>query len=342
VTGEKGSAARSAEQRSMQLSRFIASSIVLLVAAGCSPPASPQQPALPGLLHAAPAGSGVGADVRELLYAGGPVQNTVGVYRASGNNRKPLRTIANGLNAPTGIAVDSSGNVYVCNNAGMRTGPRGAKKGTWTVTVYKRGQTVPFESYSDAVWSPVDVAIAPDGTVFIANFSSSVTIYPAGSLTHSRTLVGPSGQAPLGLALDAAGNLFVSYVSNLSGGGSIYEYAPGQNTGTNIGINFSGEPHGLAIDGRGNLIVAVSKAPGSGSDIEIFAPGSTTPKKKISGPFQPFMLALGSNGRRLFAADFGSGNGDGAVFKYAYPSGKLIAKDTQGPAAYGYGVAIDL
>lgn len=323
----------------MQWSRLVPSSTALLIAAGCSSATSPSG-TLPAPTYSVPATSGVGDGIRALLYAGGPAQNSVGVYRASGNNPKPLRTIVNGLNAPTGIAVDSSGNVFVCNNAGMGIRPRGAGKGTWTVAVYRRGQTTPFETYSDAVWSPVDVAVSADGTVFIANYSSAVTVYPPGSLTHSRTLVRPSGQAPLGIAFDASGNTFVSYVFP-SGGGSIYEYAPGQNTGSNLGISFSGSPHGLAIDARENLIVAVSKAPGSGSDIEIFAPGSTKPKKTISGPFQPFMLALSGNGDRLFAADFGSGNGDGAVFKFAYPSGKLIVKDTQGPAAFAYGVAID-
>ncbi|MBV8197550.1 MAG: hypothetical protein JO263_05420 [Candidatus Eremiobacteraeota bacterium] len=74
--------------------------------------------------------------------------------------------ITTGLNAPAGIAVDARGNAYVCNNAGT-TPKKRPGKGTWTVGVYHRGQTTPFESYTTGVWNPVDVAVASDGTVYI-------------------------------------------------------------------------------------------------------------------------------------------------------------------------------
>ncbi len=324
----------------MNSRRSIALPLAVLMLAGCSSQMSPGTTVPAVANSAANARVPVGAPdmrARTLLYAGGPTQNLVGVYPGRASNPAPLRVISGGLNAPTGIAVDTAGNAYVCNNAGVVAGPRG--KGTWTVTVYHRGKRTPFESYTNGVWNPVDVAIAADGTVFIANYSSAVTVYPPNSLDPSRTLVGPTGQAPLGIAFDAAGNTFVSYV-NPSSGGSIFEYAPGQNTGSNLGITFSGSPHGLAVDRAGNLVVAVSKAPNPGGGIEIFAPGKTTPKQTITGLFQPFMLTFSSDGRRLFAADFGSGNGDGGVFKFAYPSGTLLSKYTQGPAGSAYGVAV--
>lgn len=282
-------------------------------------------------------GDGAGARVPARLLAGGPIKNAVDMYREFVNNPRPVGEIVTGLSAPTGMAVDTGGNVYVCNNAG-KSGRD--KNNVWTVTVYKRGQTAPFRTYSDGVRSPVDVAVAPDGTAYIANFSSAVTVYPPNSIHPSRTLVAPSGEAPVGIALDALGDAFVSYV-NQSGGGAVYEYAPGQSTGSNIGIVFAGEPHGLAVDNAGNLVVAVSKAPSPGSLIEVFAPGGKQPKMTLTGPFQPFMLAFSQHGRRLFAADFGSGNNDGGVFEYSYPSGALIAKDTKGAAASAYGVAVD-
>ncbi|MBV8197456.1 MAG: hypothetical protein JO263_04935, partial [Candidatus Eremiobacteraeota bacterium] len=123
---------------------------------------------------------------------------------------------------------------------------------------------------------------------------------------------------------------------------NIYKYAPGQTTGSDLGITFSGSPHGLAIDRQGDLLVAVSTAPSPGSSIEVFPPGKIHPKYTITGVFQPFMLALGRDQHQLLVADFGSGNGDGGVFRFAYPSGTLLGKDTQGPAASAYGVALDV
>jgi len=240
--------------------------IALTSLTACASHAASTLGSLDAVLPSVPAGAP--AKRQLLLYAGGPNQNVVGVYPARSYNPPPQLEIRSGLNVPTGIAVDASGNVYVCNNAGTDAPVEPMGKGTWTVSVYHRGQTTPFESYTTGVWNPVDVAVASDGTVYIANYSSAVTVYPAGSLQPSMSLAGPSGESPLGVALDGSRNVYVSYV-NPSRGGSIYKYAPGQSSGSDLGIAFSGSPHGLAIDRGGNLLVAVSTAPSPGSSIEV-------------------------------------------------------------------------
>jgi sugar lactone lactonase YvrE len=272
-----------------------------------------------------------------LLYAGGPNLNDVDLYRASGHNPKPLRHIINGLDAPTGMTVDSAGDLYVCNNAGQSVP---GKSVFWTVTVYHYRQGYPYKTYTNGVFSPVDVAVGGDGTVYIANYSSSVTVYTRGSVDPSQSLQGPSGYAPLGVALDAKGRLYVSYVALSGVGGRIYRYAPGKTTGKDLGISFAGNPHGIAVDAAGNLIVAVSTAPSPGSSIEVFAPGKTHPKETLSGPFQPFMVALSPDNGKLFVADYASGNNDGGVFVYDYSAGTLLYEDKQGAAAGAYGVAV--
>lgn len=274
-----------------------------------------------------------------LLYAGGPNANDVDVYGARKNNPQPKRHITDGLDAPTGIAVDNTENVYVCNNAGQSAH---GKSVFWTVTVYRPHRSRPVRVYTNGVFSPVDVTVDNNGTVYVANFSSTVTVYPAGSLNPSRSLHGPAGYAPIGVAVDGrTDNVFVSYDAKSGSGGLIYRYHSGKSRGRDLGITFSGSPHGLAIDHAGNLIVAVSNAPSSGSEIEIFAPGAKQPKQILMGPFQPFMLALSPDNRRLYAADYGTGNNDGGVFVYKYPAGTLLFKDTNGAAAGAYGLAVD-
>ena len=104
------------------------------------------------------------------LFAGGPNTNIVDAYPPRAKNPPPSRQITNGLFAPTGMAVDSAGNLYVCNNAGHSIPTPG--KGFWTVTVYRPNGSIPFRTYTAGVWSPVDVAVATDGTAYIANFGS--------------------------------------------------------------------------------------------------------------------------------------------------------------------------
>jgi len=270
-----------------------------------------------------------------LLYAAGPNTNEVDAYPAFVQNPNPVNRITAGVLAPTGMAIDAAGNLYVADNAGQ--GVKGHV--FWTVTVYARGGSSVIRTYKDGVQTPTDVAVAPDGTVYVANLVSAVTVYAPGSLHPSRTLQAPAGDSPVAVAADANGNAYVSYVNQTSG--AVYEYAPGATRGKNLGIPFSGNPHGLALDRNGDLIVAVSNAPNPGSSVEVFAPGSTKPKLTLTGPFQPFMVALSRKEGRLFVADYGSGNNDGGVYVYSYPAGTLLYKDTSGAAAGAYGVAID-
>lgn len=311
---------------------------MLSLLAGCASAGSGNG-ALPGGLAADSANPGFVQPAHSaLMYAGGPNANEVDSYPAFANNPQPRGRIVYGLDAPTGMAVDQADNLYVCNNAGQSVP---GKSVFWTVTVYHRGASNPFRTYTDGVFSPVDVAVANDKTVYIANFSAGVSVYPPHSVRHSATLKEPAGFAPLGVALDTAGDAFVSYLPQSGSGGRIYKYKAGQLSGINLRIPFTGNPHGIAIDSSGNMIVAVSTAPNSGSTIEVFAPGKRHPKLVMSGPFQPFMVALSRNQRSLFVADYGSGNNDGGVFVYAYPAGTLLFKDTQGMAAGAYGVALD-
>ncbi len=202
--------------------------------AGCAYGASQSgaMPALPNSHAAQPARTAS-------LYAGGPNANDVDVYREFQNDPQPRRHITAALDAPTGMAVDAAGNLFVCNNAGQ-TVP--GKSVFWTVTVYHPGAGMPFRTYTAGVFSPVDVAVAADGTVYVANDSSEVTVYPTGSLQPSKMLRAPAGDAPIGVALDARGDVFVSYVPRSSSGGRIYEYQAGRARGHDLGIAFSANP----------------------------------------------------------------------------------------------------
>lgn len=274
--------------------------------------------------------------VHDVLYVSDVLDSRVDIYPENTNDPAPIGSIVTEIDTPTGMAVDSSHDLFVGDNE-TRTIAAVRKGVPNDVYVFKPGAGSPFDDYSQDSDHPTDVAVGADGTVYVASFGDGyVTEYPPGSHTPSLHFQAPSGTA-FSLALDAANDLYVACTTS----DAVFEFAPGSTNGTNLGLVLGGEPHGMAFDASGDLLVAVSKAPNSGSVIDVFPPGSTTPSKQIMGTFQPFMIALDRSQRHLYVADFGSGNHDGGVFEFAYPSGRLVGKYRQGGASAAYGVAVN-
>lgn len=273
---------------------------------------------------------------RNVLYVSDLLDSRVDIYPLNASDPAPIGEIISAIDTPTGMALDAAHNLYVANNQARTVG--GVKKGIPDlVPVYPSGSDLPSTAYFEDVHHPTDVVVGGDGTVYVASFGDGYVVeYPNGSLTPSLHFKAPSGSA-FAVALDAQNNLYVACTNT----NTVYEFPPGSTQGTNLGLVLNGEPHGMAFDGSGNLLVAVSTAPRSGSVVDVFTPGSKTPSKQITGTFQPFMIAFDKNRRHLYVADIGSGNHDGAVFEFAYPSGTLVNKYTQGGASAAYGVAVN-
>ncbi|HET9344015.1 MAG TPA: hypothetical protein VFO25_13995 [Candidatus Eremiobacteraceae bacterium] len=272
---------------------------------------------------------------KDVLYVSDILDSRVDIYPLNTQDPSPIGSIVQRVYIPTGLAVDAAHDLLVANNETPI--PENGGKGLPThVNVYPPGSDRSSGSYWQGVDHPTDVAVGADGTVYVANFGDgSVSEYAPGSMTPSQRFQPPSGSA-VALALDAQNNLYVACATS----NAVFEFAPGSTQGTNLGLVLGGEPHGMAFDASGDLIVAVSTAPNSGSVVDVFAPGSKTPSKKITGTFQPFMIALDKSQRHLYVADFGSGNHDGGVFEYTYPAGRLVTKYSKGGASGAYGVGI--
>ncbi|MBJ6762284.1 hypothetical protein JGU66_16060 [Myxococcaceae bacterium JPH2] len=177
---------------------------------------------------------------------------------------------------PMGIATDSQGNVYVAefNNhlirkitpAGVVTtlagsGSSGSSNGMGTAASFN---------------SPSGVAVDASGNVYVADsFNGMIRkITPAGMVSTmagsttpgntNATGTAASFRGPLGVAVDASGNVYVAdsgnklirkitpagVVSTLAGSG---EY--GSTNGTGTAASFSG-PRAVAVDSSGNVYVA--------------------------------------------------------------------------------------
>jgi sugar lactone lactonase YvrE len=212
---------------------------------------------------------------------------SVTVYPArSSGNAAPSATISGnstsdntGFNFPTGVAFDSTGNLYVAN-------ANGGPDSYGSITIYPAGSSgnvTPTATISDnptcapcdntGLSSPYGVAVDFSGNIYVVNSAGgadglgSVTVYPplgtrTGTLNEapSRTIAGASANDqtgfafPSGIALDSAANIYVTNVGSENGGvDSITVYPAGSSgnvapsttiSGSSTGL---GTPQGIAI-----------------------------------------------------------------------------------------------
>jgi hypothetical protein len=107
-----------------------------------------------------------------------------------------LRTIATGFSAPSGLAFDRSGNLYVANymsNCIDRIGPDGSRS-TFCTGASIRG--------------PIGLICDDSGNIFVANYNGGTVakVSPAGI----STVIASGFKKPYYLTLDKDGNLYVS------------------------------------------------------------------------------------------------------------------------------------
>jgi sugar lactone lactonase YvrE len=246
------------------------------------------------------------------------------------------------LNSPSGLAVDSAGNLFIAdsnNNRIRKVTPGGvittvAGNGAQSFT----GDGGPATSAS--LDGPAGVALDSVGNLFISD-SGNNRIRKVTTAGVIATVAGSSAQgfsgdggpatsaslfSSLGIAVDNAGNLFIADYNN----DRIRMVTPAGVISTIAGSGFPGysgdggpatraaifEPAGVAIDSAGNLVIADNAnsrvrrvAPGgiistvAGNGVSHFAgDGSAAVRSLLSSPFS---LAPDSAGN-LFIADTGN------------------------------------
>jgi hypothetical protein len=275
---------------------------------------------------------GIALDSNRNIYVADNAATSVFVYSAIGSstgtlNEAPTATISGGdtgLNFPEGIALDSSGKIYVADDGASGNGPGslfvypaiGSSTG-----LLNEAPTASITGGSTGLSYPYGITLDSSRNIYVANQgnnggSKSVVIYPAlgsstGTLNESPTATISGGNTELrsghGIALDSSDNIFVA-----DGGSNVTVFPPvGSSTGTlnedpsavisttvTTGLH---NPYGVALDSSGRIYVANEDHTTSG--VLVYAAGSNgnaAPSTSITGDstglYNPQGIALDSSG----------------------------------------------
>ena len=283
------------------------------------------------------------------------------------------------FSAPSALAIDAAGTLYVAD-----AGNSVIRKVTAAGTVSTLAGTPGVFGGADGTGAgarfqtPSSVAVGADGTVYVADTGNSTirAITPAGEVDTLAGRPGAHGSAdgtggdarfsgPIGVAVDGAGNVFVSDTSNatirkIAAGGVVTTLAgrpgmAGNTDGTGAAARFA-RPGGMAIDGDGNLYVSdndtlIRKVTPGGVVTTLAGrriPGSADGAAQFAQFNQPKGVAVDASGT-VYVADSGNNTirqiaRDGTVTTLA--GAALVTGSADGAAStarfnHAAGIAVD-
>ncbi|MDE3030685.1 MAG: fibronectin type III domain-containing protein [Acidobacteriota bacterium] len=186
-------------------------------------------------------------------------------------------TVGSGFSSPQGVAVDSSGDVFVANTGNNQV-----------VKITPAGAQ---STMGSGFASPQGVAVDSSGDVFVADTGNNqvVKITPSGT----QSTVGSGFAGPTGVAVDSSGDVFVANTGN----NQVVQITPSGRR-TTLGTHLS-SPHGVAVDAAGNVYVTST---GTNQVIKITPAGAQSTVG--SGFAGPTGVAVDSSGD-VYVADTG-------------------------------------
>jgi hypothetical protein len=240
-----------------------------------------------------------------------------------------------GLGDPLGLYVDRSRNLWVAD--------AGEGSGAGEVLVYAKNSTTPFETLQTPEDKPTDVAICPNGMIYVSSAfnlqtrAGEILVYSGGS-QPTGSLQNPEGYADYYVACDSHNNVFTVVLNN-STRGELYEYVGGVQGGFKAVSLPSFFPGGLRIRGGKHLLISDQ----IGRTISQFTEkGAPTGHSMSTGSYQAEALAVSSDNRLVLGAvsPYDSGNSGGQSWRF--PKG-VLRQTYSLPGSYPYagGAAYD-
>ncbi len=244
------------------------------------------------------------------VYVADPHNHTVLEYNSSG---AWVKNIGSGFTNPNGIVFDSAGNAYVVDHgapAVYKITPAGV-------------QTTIISGTAGFLYGPWAIAIDGSDNLYVANNENqNVTKYDNNG-NRLLTIKGGGMDGPVGVVVDAAGNIYVLNYGTDSEVKHIYKYNA---NGTFLGIFGTAplySPLGIGIDADGDIYVADQGFNGLGSNtgtINVYSPSGTM-FTQLTGLYDPRGVIVDPAGN-LYVSDYTSNT----ITKYPPTAGYFINK----------------
>jgi hypothetical protein len=267
-------------------------------------------------------------------YVSDYFQNIIEVFHGNFHNQAPCGQITSGLSLPRGMYVDpATHDIYVANTGGDN------------VLVFHKGQTTPYNTYTDPTPQtfPVDVTLAGDGTVLASNLGAKI-----GEGSISTWVGGPNCGTFVGnflmtnefqsgfIAVQNGATVYFNDQDATSHHGALWSMScPAGACGaqTRVSASFK-EPGGMVFDSTGDLLLQDPYA----RRADIFELPNKIPAmfKTLVGT-SPDALGIDERQHHWFTSDWNS-----EASEYSYPSGAYIGS-VRGPHNGNLsGIAVDI
>ncbi len=237
----------------------------LLASAACSggqPLTMPAARMLPGSAMDPSAGWPAAATKNPILFIADLQKSVVRLYDPNTPNAKPEGSITDGIDEPTGIAVDAKGALYVNNVA----------SGHADIAIYAPGQSKPRSTIKTPGY--YGIAIDSKGDIFATSSAGSVYGYKPGAKKPFVTIGGFVN--PAGIAIDSKNNVWVAD----AGLSRVYMIPAGTKQPKNAGLTGLNDPNGLCF-GSGDVLY-VGNYGTVASFVTVYHAGTKKPFEKIT------------------------------------------------------------
>ncbi|HET6275718.1 MAG TPA: hypothetical protein VFE16_07290 [Candidatus Cybelea sp.] len=216
---------------------------------------------MPGSTVQAPRGWPAAAK-KPILFIADRQNNVVHLYDPNTPNAQPEGSITEGIDGPSGLAVDAKGNLYV-NNIGTTQGD---------IAIYSPGKSKPRMTIKTTGY--YGVAVDSKGDIFATSVAGTLYGYKPGARKPFETI--GAFENPVGIAIDSKNNIWVADDTE----SKVFTIPAGTKTVKNAQLAGIDSPIGLCFGTADTLYVGNYGA--TSSFATIYHAGSKKPFAKIT------------------------------------------------------------